>query len=96
MPDVIRIRVTDDGTVRTQLSSPQTIKVNTGNSSGYVLPTASETTLGGIKVGEALTIADGVLSVVRANTPEEDNTLPITAGAVYMVLGDIDALLSTI
>ena len=33
-----------------------------GGGGGYVLPTASDTTLGGIKVGNGLTMTDGVLS----------------------------------
>lgn len=63
----------------------------------YVLPIASATTLGGVKVGENLTIAEnGVLSVDVANVAEEDNTKPITSAAVNTLVGNIDALLSTI
>lgn len=46
-----------------------TIKAEEGStvegfgSNPYVLPTASADTLGGVKVGTGLTIADGVLSV---------------------------------
>ena len=34
--------------------------------------------------------------VSPANTDEQDNTLPITSAGVYMEIGNINALLSTI
>ena len=40
-----------------------TINGNEVATGTYTLPTASADTLGGVKVGEGLTIADGVLSV---------------------------------
>lgn len=43
-----------------------------------------------------LTLKDGVLKVNTANDAEADNTLPITAGAVYTQLGNIEILLETI
>lgn len=62
-----------------------------------VLRPATTTTLGGIIVGEDLAITrSGVLSVVKANAVEQDNTHPITAAAVYTEIGNIDALLQTI
>lgn len=64
--------------------------------SGDVNP-ATETTLGGIIVGEDLQITQtGVLSVTKANAVEQDNTHPITAAAVYTEVGNINALLQTI
>ena len=36
--------------------------LNGGGGSSYTLPTASASTLGGVKVGSGLTITDGVLS----------------------------------
>ena len=45
---------------------------------------------------ETLSFVDDVLSVNRANTAEEDNTLPITSAAVFTEIGNIDALLQTI
>ena len=58
---------------------------------------ATTLTLGGIIVGEDLQITQaGVLSVVKANVVEQDNTHPITAAAVFTEIGNIDALLSTI
>lgn len=47
--------------------------------------------------GNALELADdGTLNVVTASEVEEDNTLPITAAAVYTEIGNIDVLLGTI
>ena len=64
---------------------------------GMVLRPATETTLGGIIVGEDLAVTStGLLSVVKANAVEQDNTHPITAAAVYTEIGNIDALLQTI
>ena len=96
MADILRLRVTDVAPVRTQVRDAPAIRVVTGASSGYVLPVASAETLGGVKVGEALGIKDGVLYVLRADAAEADNTLPITSAAVHTELGNIAALLSTI
>lgn len=63
----------------------------------YTLPPATTTTLGGIIVGQDLQITEnGVLSVIKANEVDEDNTHPITAAAVYTEVGNINALLQTI
>lgn len=45
-------------------------KISGGGGGGYVLPTASADTLGGVKVGNGLTMTDGVLS--------SDNPTPYT------------------
>ena len=45
---------------------------------------------------ETLSMTDGVLSVNRAYDVEADNTLPVTSAAVYVEVGNIDALLKTI
>ena len=45
---------------------------------------------------ETLTLENGILSVNRAEEPEPDNTLPITSAAVYVTVGNINALLETI
>ena len=58
---------------------------------------ATTDTLGGIIVGEDLTIThEGVLSVVKSTQVEQDNTHPITSAAVYTEIGNIDVLLQTI
>lgn len=51
---------------------------------------------GGLKVGHGLKVVDGALTVDTAGDAEPDNTLPITSAAVYVELGNIDALLATI
>lgn len=64
---------------------------------GATLRPATRTTLGGIIVGEDLRITQsGVLSVIKADKAEQDNTRPITSAAVYTEIGNIDALLQTI
>lgn len=61
------------------------------------IPAMSADTLGGAKVGDNLKMSeDGHLSVDTADTAEEDNTKPITAAAVHVVLGNIEAILDTI
>lgn len=53
--------------------------LNGGGGSSYTLPTASASTLGGVKVGSGLTITDGVLSAdIPAATAE-------TAGVMRML-----------
>ena len=64
---------------------------------GVDLYPATKNSLGGIIVGEDLQVTStGLLSVVKANAVEQDNTHPITAAAVYTEIGNIDALLQTI
>ena len=97
MDEIVRVRIRGDDAIRTRSGADAAIIVKTGASNDYVLPEATETTLGGIKVGDALTITkDGVLSVLRADAVEEDNTLPITSAAVHAEVGNIAVLLSTI
>lgn len=58
---------------------------------------ATEDTLGAIKVGDGLKItSDGVLSVDTVSDVEQDNTKPISSGAVYREIGNIEVLLGTI
>lgn len=62
-----------------------------------VVPVASSTILGGIKVGENLKIDEnGVLSVDTATDVEQDNTKPVTSAAVHVQLGNVEALLSAL
>lgn len=63
----------------------------------YELPPATTSTLGGIIVGDHLSVTEeGTLSVIVANDAEHDNTNPISAAAVYTEVGNINALLATI
>ena len=58
---------------------------------------ATDSTLGGIIVGENLTVTEsGVLSVDTTDEMVADNTKPITAAGVNVVVGDIGSLLATI
>lgn len=75
----------------------QTIIQNNSGSGDYDLPIASDKTLGGIMVGENLSITDtGVLSVMTADDVEENNTKPITSAAVHVEIGNINVLLASI
>lgn len=60
------------------------------------IPVMDANTIGGAKLGSGLKIQEGVLSVDVATKAEEDNTKPITSAAVSTLVGNIDALLSTI
>lgn len=61
------------------------------------VPIATEERLGGVIVGENLKITkEGVLSVDTARKVEQDNTKLITSGAVFMEVGNIEALLKNI
>ena len=51
---------------------------------------------GGYAIGDGLKVENGKLSVDTATTAEQDNTKPITSGAVYTAVGNINALLATI
>lgn len=56
----------------------------------YELPVASETTLGGVKVGDNLSVTDdGTLSVDTTDEAQEGNTKPITSAGVHNVLGGL-------
>lgn len=58
---------------------------------------ATRSTLGGIIVGDDLSITEeGVLSVDKTANFSADNTKPVTAAAVYTEIGNINALLQTI
>lgn len=49
------------------------------------------------QIGKNLEIDDvGKVNVVTTNNAEQDNTKPITASAVYAIVGNIDALLEII
>lgn len=76
---------------------PETDPEGGGSGGDYVLPIASQTTLGGIRVGSNLEIsADGTLSVTTTNQAEQDNTKPITSAGVHTQLGNIEVLLAAL
>lgn len=86
--------------VNARLSKPIKASAGLGQTvvvGGTVLRPATTSSLGGIIVGEDLQITStGLLSVVKANAVEQDNTHPITAAAVFTEVGNINALLQTI
>lgn len=83
-------------TFNAQFNENSNFVIELNSNSDYVLPPATTSTLGGIKVGDNLKISGGVLSVDTADTVEADNTKPVTSGAVQVVVGNIDVLLGTI
>ena len=88
----IRVKAHLSGSIKANAELGQTVVVG-----GTVLRPATTTSLGGIIVGEDLAVTPtGLLSVVKANAVEQDNTHPITAAAVYTEVGNINALLQTI
>ena len=53
---------------------------------------------GGIpyQIGAGLKVEENVLMVDTANVVEEDNTKPVTSAAVYVEIGNIEALLASL
>lgn len=80
--DGVTISVTDAG-------GTKTAKVYDGEGGGGGVDFTTDETL-------TLDPVTKVLSVNRADSVEEDNTLPITSAAVYATVGGIETLLSTI
>ena len=88
--------IDDDGSLIFVMTDGQEINIGV-ISGGGTLPIASSEILGGIKVGENLKIDEkGVLSVDTADKATQDNTKPITSGAVYTEVGNIEALLKAL
>lgn len=50
----------------------------------------------GLTEGDNIKIENGVISVVTTNNVEQDNTRPLTSAGAYVVIGNIEALLSQI
>ena len=46
--------------------------------------------------GAGLKVEENVLMVDTANVVEEDNTKPVTSAAVYVEIGNIEALLASL
>lgn len=104
-------RIEIAGTISGELSAEETLSGTLSNAAdplsgeltvpdsggGMRLYPATRDTLGGIIVGDDLSITpEGRLSVDKATAVEHDNTRPITSAAVYVTVGNINALLGTI
>lgn len=89
------VSVNDDGELIFIMSDGA--EINLGPLPTAALPMASDKILGGIKVGENLKIDEnGVLSVDTATEVMQDNTKPITSGAVFTEVGNIEELLKAL
>lgn len=89
------VLVNDDGELIFIMSDGA--EINLGPLPTAALPMASDKILGGIKVGENLKIDEnGVLSVDTATEVIQDNTKPITSGAVFTEVGNIEVLLKAL
>lgn len=99
-PIIVPMSVTTDKVEIPMGISTDNAQVSVGLGAGYN-PTYIETSFppGGLE-GDLLakrTSADyDVEWITPANEPEQDNTKPITAAAVYTTVGNINALLATI
>lgn len=48
------------------------------------------------KIGDGLKVVNSTLMVDTADAVEEDNTRPVTSAAVYVEIGNIEALLAAL
>ena len=87
-------------------SNPPPLSIDESGHLIYTVSTGKKVDLGrvvgedasaaSIETDETLTMKNGVLSVNTAQSVDQDNTLPVASGAVYEVVGNINALLETI
>lgn len=66
----------------------------TGNLTGKVTGAGSGSVP--YQIGSGLKLVENVLCVDVADTVEKDNSKPVTSGAVYMELGNVEALLANL
>jgi hypothetical protein len=92
-----KIVVVSDSSADLYIIQPDKTLKAVGSGSLSEVPVMSADTVGGAKLGNGLKIDENsVLSVDVATEAEADNTKPITSAAVNTLVGNIDALLSTI
>lgn len=92
-PDTLKVELS--GEEKMNVSIENLIVVQTGGSG--ILTPATKTRLGGIIVGNNLSVTEnGTLSVDMAEDIEKDNTRPISSAQVYTSIGNINALLGEI
>ena len=86
--------------------NPPPLSINAAGHLVYTIENGQEIDLGRV-VGDGqggtsfdtdatLTLKNGTLSVNTVKEVEKDNSLPVTSGAVYTVVGNINVLLETI
>ena len=65
---------------------------------GALTGTIGSSAGGGVpyQIGDGLKVVENVLMVDTADRVEEDNTRPVTSAAVYVEVGNIEALLANI
>lgn len=68
---------------------PSSANAGAGGGGSYVLPVASADTLGGVKVGDNLSIDDGVLSAPAPYTPPAYSTNEVNTGVKWIDGRDI-------
>jgi len=89
------LKVELSGEEKMNVSIENLIVMQTGGSG--ILTPATKTRLGGIIVGNNLSVTEnGTLSVDMAEEIEKDNTRPISSAQVYTSIGNINALLNEI
>jgi len=86
----------DEPVIDSELSNIEVIRIQ----GQYVLPVASQTALGGVKVGTNLMMADEHLSVKTASEPSASDNRPITAAGVKSAMQtlsntDIEAIINS-
>lgn len=68
---------------------------SSGGGGSYTLPTASTSTLGGVKIdGTSININDGVISSTVDSTLSSTSTNPVQNKVIYEVIGDVESILS--
>lgn len=73
------------------------LRVKTADGKWVMVPALIAAGGGGeLITDETLKMENGVLSVNTAGDVEQDNTLPVTSAAVFVEVGNINALLETI
>ena len=81
------------GTVRTRQTVAGSVILGGRHVSGTVYRAVLPPTF---EVGDGLRLDGNVLSADTAQVVEEDNTKPVTSGAVYTEIGNIEVLLAAL
>ncbi|MBR2393494.1 MAG: hypothetical protein IKB05_03315 [Alphaproteobacteria bacterium] len=96
--NVAPVAIVDSGTgtyVTDVTVSAGKVTLSRGTPASYSLPTASSSTLGGVKIGANITNSNGTISVTTTDTPTSGSGVPLTSGGAYTALSGKQATLST-